>query len=533
MIESENAPAVDPKSTRLWQSYFGPRPEKFVYYGISVVAAYALLRSTFYAAFKPLWFDEILTSVVSRQGSLSRIQAALAQGIDGNPPAFYLVEHWAASLVSNEHIGLRLLSILGFACTLLFVWTFVKTRHGSSVALISSALLLVTPLFTLYAQEARPYSLVVASIALAMVCYQRAPRPLWIVGLALSLTLAALLHYYVLLSFAPFFLAELAFLYFAKRIRFTVWLALLVPLLPVAISLPRLIWMKQNWGPHFWYGAALSDVSAAYGDYFRVGSLWGVALFGITLLMLFSSLSSLLSKRDSTDRLLPALLAERTLSAGLIVLPLLGFAVAKASHGPFTERYLLATILGFASASAFPLSKASPAAFQTVATLLLLALCSQELGFWKSVKNRQTPASIIAPLVELAKVPNYADLPVVFSDAGIYVEIWHYAPPGLFRRAVALPDPEGAVTYSDTDTVDKLVLALRPYAPPGIHHFDEFVAANPRFLLYSNGSRADWWPARLAHDGYRVQRVYSGAPNVAYVVDSPAQEKAAADTMLR
>jgi len=532
VIETENAPAVSPRPSQFWQSYFGPRPEKFVYYGIAVVAAYALLRSTFYAVFKPLWFDEILTAIVSRQGSLAGIQAALKQGIDGNPPAFYLAEHWAASLIPNEFIGYRLLSILAFACTLLCVFGFVKTRYGSLVALLSSALLLITPLFTLYAEEARPYSLVVALIALALVCYQRAPRPLWTFGLALSLALAALLHYYALLSFAPFFLAEMAFLYFTRRFRFSVWLALLIPLLPVGLSFPRLMWMKQNWGTHFWYGAALSDVSAAYGDYFRIGSLWGVALFGITLLMLFVSLSPLFSRSDSTEPLLPALLAEHALVTGLIALPLLGFAVAKVSHGPFTERYLLATILGFIFASALPLSKASPAALRTVAALLLFALCSQELGFWKSLKNRQTVATIIAPLVELAKVPDYGDLPIVFSDAGIYVEIWHYAPPELFSRAVALPDPATAVAYTDTDTVDKLVLALRPYAPAGIQHFDDFIGAHPRFLLYSNGSRADWWPARLAHDGYRVQRLYSRAPNIAYVVDAPPA-KTAADTMLR
>lgn len=524
MSKSESVP-VSHRPSQPFTSHFAQFPEKFVYYALVVATAYALLRSTFYAVFKPLWFDEILTTIVSRQSGLSGIQAALRQGIDGNPPAFYLFQHWAASLLSNELIGYRLLPILGFACTFLLVFVFVKTRHGSVVALISSGLLLVTPLFTLYAQEARPYSLVVALLAMAMVCYQRVPQVLWTVGLSLSLTFAALLHYYILLSLAPFFLAELAYLYSAKRVRFTVWLALVVPLVPIAISFPRLLWMKQNWGAHFWSGAALSDVSAAYGNYFRLGSLWGVALFGITLLMFLGSVAPLLSKRDAGDILLPGLFAERFLSFGLITLPLIAFAIAKVSHGPFTERYVLATILGFVSASAYPLSKASPAMLRAVATLLVIALCSQEVGFWKSFKNRQTPTTVIAPLVELGKIPEYADLPIVFSDAGIYVEIWHYAPPALFRRAVTLPDPETAVKYTNTDTVDKLVVALRPYAPPGIQHFDEFSAAHPRFLLYSNGSPADWWPARLSHDGYHVQRLYTHAPNVGYLVEGPTQAK--------
>src|SRR5262245_62053220 len=105
MIETENSPAVSTQPPRLWQPYFGMRPEKLFHYGLGIVAAYALLRSTFYAAVKPFWFDEVLTFVVSRQGTLSQVRAALNRGLDGNPPAFYLVEHWAASLVSNEHIG--------------------------------------------------------------------------------------------------------------------------------------------------------------------------------------------------------------------------------------------------------------------------------------------------------------------------------------------------------------------------------------------------------------------------------------------
>src|SRR5262249_54834177 len=222
-------------------------------------AAYALLRSFVYAAIKPLWFDEVLTFVVSRQGHLSAIQSALKQGVDGNPPFFYLVEHASASIFSNENIGYRFPSILGFTCTLLLLFLFVKTVYGAKTAPACSSLLLITPLFTLFAQEARPYSLVAALTASALVCYQRVPRPVWTLGLALSLLLAALLHYYTLLTLAPFFLAEFAFAFWAKRIRFAVWLALLAPLVPIAISWPQLMWMRQNWGAHFWAGAALSD----------------------------------------------------------------------------------------------------------------------------------------------------------------------------------------------------------------------------------------------------------------------------------
>jgi hypothetical protein len=61
-------------------------------------------------------------------------------------PLFYLLEHFAASLLPNQHIGYRLLSIAGFVCALLFLFVFLKTRYDSHRALLCSSLLLITPI---------------------------------------------------------------------------------------------------------------------------------------------------------------------------------------------------------------------------------------------------------------------------------------------------------------------------------------------------------------------------------------------------
>jgi hypothetical protein len=521
MIETANSSQEEGKVTsQRPDDRLSAFPESVAYWGLLAVAGYSLLRSVVYAAIKPFWFDEVLTYVVSRQGTPSAIWAALEKGVDGNPPTFYLLEHFTASLLPNEHIGYRLLSVVGFVCALLFLFVFLKTRYGSHCALLCSSLLLITPLFTLYAEEARPYSLVAALIALAMVCYQRIPGIVWTVGLGASLLIAALLHYYSVLALAPFFIAELALLYFSRQIRFGVWLALALPLVPIAISWPRLMGMKQNWGLHFWAGAALSDVSSAYGAYFRVGPPWGMAICGLTILIILLPLFRHFSANDDSLPQ-PALIAERVLIAGLVALPLIGFAVAKIAHGPFVERYFLPSIFGFATGAALVLRSAPAKTLLAAAILIFIALSSQEVGFWKGLKSRETIASITAPLTKLAVKSNFLDLPIVLSDSGCFVEIWHYAPAAIFRRAVALPDPESAVAYTGIDTVDKLVLALRPYGPPGIQDFASFRVAHPRFLLYSDGSRYDWLATRLVHDGYRVERLSWDLGGAAYLVEAP------------
>jgi 4-amino-4-deoxy-L-arabinose transferase-like glycosyltransferase len=486
-------------------------------WGLPALVCYALARSLVYAALKPLWFDEVLTYVVSRQGSLSAIWAALRQGVDGNPPAFYLMERGASFLAPNEHVGYRLLSVCGFACTLIFLFIFVKRRHGVERALLCSSVLLITPLFTLYAEEARPYSLVTALIALAMVCYQRLPAAKWAVGLCFSLVFAALLHHYAVVAFLPFFLAELSHLYYSRQTRLGPWLALLVALGPLTISWPMLMWMKHNWGPHFWVGATLSDVSAAYGSFFRLGAPWGVALCGITVFTMLATIRRA-SRAEAAAAFQQALISEHVLLLGLVVLPIIGFGVAKVTRGPFVERYFLPSLLGIAAAAIYALDYTNGKSLRAAGLALLLAISSQEFGFWKSLGNRERPADIVAPIANLAGATLYRGLPIVISDAGEYVEFWHYAPPRLLQRAVALPNPEGAATYAGADTVDKLALALRPFAPAGIQDFSSFEATHSAFLLYSNGSRWDWWPAKLAHDGYQLEPLSLGGSATVYLV---------------
>ena len=89
MIETANSSQEEGKVTsQRPDDRLSALPESLVYWGLLVVAAYSLLRSVVYAAIKPFWFDEVLTYVVSRQGTPSAIWAALKQGVDGNPPTF-------------------------------------------------------------------------------------------------------------------------------------------------------------------------------------------------------------------------------------------------------------------------------------------------------------------------------------------------------------------------------------------------------------------------------------------------------------
>lgn len=216
------------------------------------IVVYAALRNLAEAATKPLWFDELITQVMSRQPSISALWRALKTAADRNPPPFYLIERVGAAFPVNEHIAYRLPSIAAFPVTLICLYFFVERRSGPMRGLLCASLLLLTPLYSLYAGEARPYSMLIACVAFALVCYQREPSAFWTMGLFFSLTLALCLHYYAVFAFVPFFAAELAVTYETRRLRPMVWVALLIGLAPLAIFRPFLVALKTYYGSSLW-----------------------------------------------------------------------------------------------------------------------------------------------------------------------------------------------------------------------------------------------------------------------------------------
>ena len=500
--------------------------ERIAYWSLSVLAVYSLGRSLAFAAFVPLWFDEILTAVVSRQRTISDIWAALKQGVDGSPLVFYLAEHFVSSLFTDQTFGCRVLSAAAFVSTFLLLFFFVKTRLGPWLALLSSGLLLMTPVFFSYAKEARPYSLVTAFLVLAMVCYQRVPAVYPTVGLTLSLAFASLMHYYAVLAIIPFFIAELCFFCFAKRIRFGVWIALLISVVPSLLSLPMLLSLKQNWGSHFWTHLTVKGLAATYGDFFKLGSAWG---FAVCLSALWLVLFPLRLEACSNEKSQPAriqFLAERILVAGLIALPILGFILARLAHGPFVARYFLSSVPAICIAAAFGLRPVRPASLAACGFFLLIAFAAQEVGIWTLIKSEQGGALEVgsraaASVLDVPEGSRYPELPIVMSDVQQYVETWYYAQPDFSKRVFALSDPPAAVLYEGNDTRDKIVLALRPYGATGVKDFADFSALYPRFLLYCDGSRVNWWPARLTHDGYKLRLLGVHAPFAVYLAESP------------
>lgn len=483
--------------------------EKLALFALAGLVIYATARNICHALVRPLWYDEICTLLIAQQKHLSLLWQAVVHGADGQPLAFYLLERAVAVFIHNEILAYRGVSILGFAVTLVCLFVAVRTRKGPAIALVCATIPLATILFEMLAVEARPYGLLVACIAFAIVCYQRVPARLWVILLALGLVLAEFFHYFAVFAFAPFFLAEATYYGLTRELRRGVWIALLSGFVPLALFWPALSAMQKYMGPHFWARPTLELALGSYSWFFLTPEsdpgLYLAAIAGVAVL--FTMLAAL-RKTSRGERPAGAPIHELALVFGLLSLPLVGFAVAALAHGAMTAKYMAPSILGFALALGFTLPTPRRRGFllpAAIAALLLFMIVPQERQFWSAYTGRfVSPAGFVE---EVVTAGGHADLPVVVSDAHDFLQLQQYCDPVWRKRFVSVLDPTQAVVYAGNDTADQQLAILRRYTTLPIYDFQPFLAEHPAFLVYSGGggSGGDWWPRGLQKTGFKVQ----------------------------
>ena len=369
-------------------------------------------------------------------------------------------------------------------------------------------MLLLTVAYTTYAVEARPYGLLVACVAFALLCYQRAPEPLWLVLMGFSLASAEAMHYYAVFALVPFGLAEIALYLNTRRLRPGVWLALACGLVPLALFWPLLLAQKRYYGGHFWAVPSLRNTGSTYGWLFHASSYdWYLAIAVAAALVLLGAPAALAIRHLRAALMADRYFHEHVLAWALLGLPFVAYAATKLAHGGMDRKYVQESVLAVPLGAGYILPRLNRKITPLLAILLLSILAIQEARFWASQRGHF--GKVVSPTASVERVVNLAghpDLPVVISDGGDYLPFVYYATPELARRFVDVVDPPEAIAYIGNDTVDKNLLALSVYYPLQVYEFQAFVSDHPSFLLYSRGNiRWEWLPRRLADDGYSLE----------------------------
>jgi hypothetical protein len=504
-------PVTEEKQGRIQLPARAALAEKAAFFALAILIVYATARNVCEALVRPFWYDEICTVLMAQQEHLSRLWQAFVHGADGQTLAYYLLERGAVGFIRNEHLAYRGISILGFAVTLLCLFVAVRTRKGAGLALVSAGIPLVTILFGAICVEARPYSLLVACIAFAIVCYQRVVVRRWAVLLGLSLVLAGSLHYFAVFAFLPFLLAEVVQYGMTRQIRLRVWIALLSGFVPLACCIPILITLKKNFGAHIWSKPTVEIALNSYSWYFLTPESWpGLYLAAIAgVAVLFTMLMTL---RKASPGVPPvgAPMPELMLALGLLSLPLVGFAVAVLAHGAMIAKYMVPSLLGFPLALGFALPRLPrwglllPA---VSAGLLLCVFVPQERQSWSRYQGQFVSPAVFAE--KFVTAGGHPDLPVLVSDPHDFMVLQYYCDKSWQRRFVSVIDPEQAVIYTGNDSADKQLELLRQYTSLPVYDFQPFLAKYPQFLVYSSngGLGRDWWPGRLKNDGFKMKNV--------------------------
>jgi hypothetical protein len=490
---------------------FGPRSSMAV---LLLILPAVGLCSALHSVVQPFWYDEICTVILCRLPSASEIWKALDNAADTNPPPFYLVARLTRHLVLDDHLGYRLPSILGLLGTVFCIYVILSKRVNHLSALVGATFVLCTPLAA-YAYEARPYALVLGCISSAILAWQRIDDSrLYSAVVALTLAAAVSLHYYAILVWPAFLMAEISVWVFHRRFRISAWAALLVGALPLLFFAPLLLKLRQYYGQNFWAKPSIKGVFLAHDWLFAFGGHWGVLFAaGMTVIVLYVSITGTAQSRGPGNQpvevdALP--IEEQALTLMLLWLPVIAVAAAKVSHGGMTERYMLPTVLGGAMALGYVIDKMPSAGRLLLLILLLTNYASSSVSVARnlikgSLLEKRTAATreVKAMVGQL----NESGLPIVISDERRYLPMAYYTPADSDGRLYAIADPHAAVTSSDrkSDSVDLALLVLRRYFPLQVEDYIGFVSRHREFLLVLGGGDFDWWPARLAHDGYTLR----------------------------
>ena len=486
------------------------------------------LRAILLSIAKPFWFDEVCTVLWSHLPSASAIWGALQRGADPQPPTYYFVEHFARRLFPDDHLGYRLPSILGALTTVACIYFILARRVSRLSALVGASFVLCTAAAP-YAAEARPYALLLACISVAILAWQRIDDSrLYAMAMFACLAAAVSMHYYAVLVWPAFFLAEAAVWVFGRRFRWSAWLAILLGASPLLILIKLLLRFRRNSGGHLNSKPDIMQISYAHDWLFNVSGHWGLSFaIGITAIVLYlyvarANGNGQVGRPCASGKSIP--IEELVLALVFLWLPLIAVPAALVGQGAMSSRYMLPTVLGGALAFGYAINELPLWGRELLLFLFLVQYASPGFTQAKAALHGTLLAqreSLAREYDAIADRVHEADLPVVVSDGLEYLPTVYYAPAAPRARLYYIINRDAALALSPSksDAVDLALAGLRGDSFLQVEDYPGFLSRHRQFILVSSGDwYFQWLPARLMNDGYAIQFVGAENANLIFKV---------------
>jgi hypothetical protein len=370
---------------------------------------------------------------------------------------------------------------------------------------------------TPYADEARPYALMVGCISLAILAWQRIDdSKLYCALLTVSLAAATSLHYYAVFVWPAFIAAEATVWIINRRFRAAVWVSLALGASPLLLFAGMLKAIVRAYGQSFWAQPHFKQAYITYNNLLNVNSHWGV-IFAIGITAVVVSVIKIAKQEvgfgsNSEKRTTSVPAEEHVLALVLLWMPVIAVIAAKIGHGGLTERHMLPAILGCALAVGYAIERTSGAIRLLLLILFLLNYEAysvpvlREAGTGNLLARRHAAENEIAALD--AELPRH-NLSIVIGSELDYLPLAYYTPPYLRERLHAVVDPQSAVAYLNTASGDLNLLVIQHYYSLQVDDFDRFTSNHREFYLVA-GADFDWLVPRLVHDGDTLKLVAEG-----------------------
>ena len=304
-------------------------------------SAFIFAASLYISAHRLLWYDEILTDLVSRQSWPSGVVQSLRMGVDQQPLPYYLIEKLSQRAFGTNALALRLPSALALFAGLLVTFDCARRLTSATYGLLALALLTCTGL-PYYGAEARPYALFFMWTACSLWLWLHTPMQSRSAAVLFGLTVFATVasHFYGVFSLIPFgLLALLNIRSEATPLKLIAGcfgaLAGLTLMMPNVQALHGAL---QGLGNNFWAPATNAGLQEVFAE------LFPHALILLSLLLIWVSACTRYSRRQTTP---PMANAER-LTWFFLLIPFAGFLVAKLVTNAFCYRYFICVLPGVA-----------------------------------------------------------------------------------------------------------------------------------------------------------------------------------------
>jgi hypothetical protein len=434
------------------------------------------------ASSKPFWFDELFSWYIAKLPSLSDIWKALYEGIDSQPPLHYFLiraSHW---VFGTGEVATRLPFILGFWLALFFLFLLIAKRCGSLMAYLAVVFLCLSSSYQ-YAYEARPYALVLACCGASLYCWGLAIegrfRKLALVGLSLSLNVALFSNYYAVLLFLPLIIGEGYRSFRSRRIDWPIWIsmvaggAVLIPLAPMILN------YRREFSKIFWNEATRGWFLHLIDWFFHDPALVGFLGVGCLLGVMKGGGSLTVNKRNQwADWNVPS--HELIAAIILMLLPVIGFVLAKFVTHAYHYRYFLPTIIGITLGLTFLyhrllLGRLGVTAI-LIAFLLGIFLYGQAMDARGLVSKKLYIKNSGVPQVLFAQ----GDSPIVISWNLRFLPFLHYAPPDLKSRLCYIT----SLNADDKSATDSGLEKLSERIPMTVVDYQSFLSLHHHFYLY-------------------------------------------------